>query len=432
MSNCREQPLSKTEGRHWWMLKVTMWSYFKGRDSPDHMSGVTAKQKKARALDHYLPRRNNQFLKIWLKKFPWLVYDEMPNLMFCGLCRKHGVKSRGSQASLSRGTDSFSSEFLRAHQLSEAHAQASLMEAAKGSPGTGAASELTVRAWSKVTLGRVENLFRSCHALAKTGRPLGDFIWMCELDEMKGVDIGPVFRTQKSARTFTYFIAEAERRNLREQLEKSPFFSVISDGLSAGTMEKAELVYVQFAHAGQVHCQLVGVQTAEKKDPLSVKIAIEKTLERNLQLRLSDAGWADKLVGFARDGAPGSEGENSELALLFREIQPRVLTVYCLAHHLELSYEAVFRSVPLYADVRDVLRGVRRFSRRSPPRKCSPTSTRAGPRLRPGMPARAGARTWLQGLREALQSFLRAYPAIVQQLRSVSSVEIQPCFSFSD
>ena len=396
------------------------------------MSRVTEKQKKTRSLDHYLPKRNNQFLKIWLKKFPWLVYDEIPNLMFCGLCRKHGAKSRGSPGSLSYGTDNFSAQLLSAHQLSEAHAQASLMEATKGSPGNTASSELAVRAMSKVTLGRAENLFRSCHALAKTGRPLRDFIWMCKLDDMKGVDIGPIFRTEKSARTFTYFIAEVERRNLREKLEKSPFFSVISDRLSAGSTEEAELVYVRFAHVGKVHCQLVGVQTAEKKDPLSVKIAIEKTLERNLQLGLSDKDWAEKLVGFGRDGALGSEEENSGVALLLREIQPRVLTVYCFTHHLELSYKAVFQSIPLYHDVRDLLDGVHRFYHSSPLRQRSLITVFRGLRLRPVMPARAGGMRWLQGLQAALQSLLKGYPAIVQQLRSVSNFEIQPYFSFSE
>lgn len=57
------------------------------------------------------------------------MYDEILNLMFCGLCRKHGVKSRGNQMSFFYGTDNFRTEFLNAHHLSEAHAKASLMEA---------------------------------------------------------------------------------------------------------------------------------------------------------------------------------------------------------------------------------------------------------------------------------------------------------------
>ncbi|XP_061249732.1 sperm flagellar protein 2 isoform X2 [Bos javanicus] len=391
----------------------------KGRDPPDDVSGFTKKQKRPRKLDHYLPKKNNQFLKIWLKKYPWLVYDEILNLMFCGLCRKHGVTSKGNQVSFFYGTDNFRTEFLNAHHLSEPHAKASLMEATSGSPGSRATTELMVRTMSKVTLGRVENLFRSCHAIAKTGRPLKDFLWMCSLDDMKGVDIGPVFRTSKSARTFTYFIAEVERRALREKLEKSQFFSVLSDGIAASSVEEAELVYVQFARAGRVHCQIVGVQTVEKKEPRAIKHAIEKTLERNLQLRLSNQDWAKKLVGFGSDGAPGSEGENSsEVALLLREIQPGVLPVYCFAHHLELSYQAVFQNVPLYNHVKDLLHSMYCFYHDSPAHRSALLTAFKGLHLRPAMPSQVSGQRWLQGLQAALQNFLKGYPAIVQQLHS--------------
>nr|XP_023481544.1 sperm flagellar protein 2 isoform X5 [Equus caballus] len=390
----------------------------KGRDPSDAVNRVTEKQKRPQKLDHYLPERNNQFLKIWLKKYPWLVYDEILNLMFCDLCRKHGVKSRGNQVSFFYGTDNFRTEFLHAHHLSEAHARASLMEATSGSPVNRATTELMVRTVSKVTLGRVENLFRSCHAIAKTGRPLKDFIWMCKLDDMKGVDIGPVFRTNKSARTFTYFIAEVERKNLRDKLVKSKFFSIISDGITNNSAKEAELVYVQFAHAGRVHCQVVGVQTVEKRDPLAIKNAIEKTLERNLQLRLSNQDWTKKLVGFGSGGAPGSERESNGVALILREIQPCVLTVYCFAHHLELSYKAVFQSIPLYNNVRDLLYSLYHFYHNSPPHKISLITAFKDLRLRPVMPSQVGGRRWLQGLQAALQNFLKGYPAIVQQLNS--------------
>ena len=41
------------------------------------------------------------------------------------------------------------------------------------------------------------NLFRNGHALIKKRRPFTDFIWMCELDEIKGVDIGETYRNEK-------------------------------------------------------------------------------------------------------------------------------------------------------------------------------------------------------------------------------------------
>lgn len=123
--------------------------------------------------------------------------------MFCGLCRKHGVKSKGNQVSFFYDINNFRTEFLNAHHLSQAHTKASLVEVTRGSPGSKTTTELMVMTMSKVTLRRVENLFPSCHAIAKTGRPLNDFIWMCSLDDMKGDDTGPVFRMNKSARTFT-------------------------------------------------------------------------------------------------------------------------------------------------------------------------------------------------------------------------------------
>ncbi|XP_017172157.1 sperm flagellar protein 2 isoform X2 [Mus musculus] len=390
----------------------------KGKDSPNAVIPVTKKQKKSQKVDSFLPERNHQFLKIWLKKYPWLVYDEQLNLMFCVLCRKHGVTSGGSTVSFLYGTDNFRAEFLSAHHLSEAHAKASLMEVTSGSPVNRAATELTVRTMSKVTLARVENLFRSCHALVKTGHPLKDFIWMCKLDDMKGVDIGPVFRTKKSARIFTYFIAEVERKNLRENLEKSNFFSVITDGIVDSLGKEAKMVYVQFAHAGKVQCQIVGLQPVEPKDSLAIKNAIEKTLETNLHLKLSSQDWAKKLVGFGSDDSPGIEGKN-RVALLLREIQPCVQSMYCFAHHLELSYKSMFQSVPLYNDLEALLTSIYHFYHNSPLFKSSLITAFRGLHLQPVMPSQIGGRRWLRGLQASLQNFLKGYPAIVQQLHSV-------------
>jgi hypothetical protein len=39
-------------------------------------------------------------------------------------------------------------------------------------------------------INRMTNLFSNVHALIKKRHPFTDFIWMCELDEIKGVGIG--------------------------------------------------------------------------------------------------------------------------------------------------------------------------------------------------------------------------------------------------
>ena len=50
---------------------------------------------------------------------------------------------------------------------------------------------------NKNVFNRMTNLFRNVHALIKKRRPFTYFIWMCELDEIKGVDIGETYRNEK-------------------------------------------------------------------------------------------------------------------------------------------------------------------------------------------------------------------------------------------
>ena len=50
---------------------------------------------------------------------------------------------------------------------------------------------------NKNVFNRMTNLFRNVHALIKKRRPFTDFIWMCELDEIKGVYIGETYRNEK-------------------------------------------------------------------------------------------------------------------------------------------------------------------------------------------------------------------------------------------
>ncbi|XP_039767432.1 zinc finger protein 862-like [Ornithorhynchus anatinus] len=398
-------------------VALTPWRYFQGNGTPVDIRKFTEERERQRNLDYYLPKRNFQFLKIWLKKYPWLVYDDGTDMMFCSLCRKHGVNSGGHRVSFFYGTDNFRTEFLNAHNNSEAHAKASRMEATGISNPSGASSEQMIKRLSRVTLGRIENLFRSCHAIAKTGRPLRDFVWMCKLDDMKGVDIGPVFRTNRSAKTFIYFIAEVERRILREKLEKCKFFSLISVGATENTVKEAEVVYVQFAYAGKVHCQIVGVQTLDKTDPSTVKNAIVKTLEVNLQLNLSSTDWSKKLVGFGSDGA--ALGEDNGIAVLLKEIQPCVQTVYCFAHRLELAYKGVLQSIQLYNSVNDLLQKIHYFYHNSPLNKSWLISTFEDLKLSPTIPSRVGGDRWLPRLQTALQVLLKGYSAIVLHLKKI-------------
>ncbi|XP_019351597.1 sperm flagellar protein 2 isoform X2 [Alligator mississippiensis] len=370
-------------------------------------------------LEYLQTKRNRQFPKIWLTKYPWLKYDEERGIMFCALCRKHSVNLGETVHNFCSGTDDFQLEFINAHHSSEAHAWANCMEAASSATPDTAPAEEMLKNMSKITLGRIENIFRTCHAIAKSGRPFTDLDWMCKLDDMKGVDIGSVFRNYKYAKMFTHFIAEVERRALKEKLEKSKFFSLISDGVSDNSIKETAVVYVRFANEGRVHCQIVGVQPIDKSNALTVKNVIEKILQINLQLNLSSQDWSRKLVGFGSDGTDVMAGENNGVAKLLQEVQPCVQSVHCFAHHLELAYKGALESIQLYTVLTDFLQNIYYFYHNSPLNKSNLKSAYEAFKLHLALPSKIGGSRWLPRLQTALQILLKGYAAIVLHLSKI-------------
>lgn len=319
------------------------------------------------------------------------------------------------------GTDDFRLDLVNMHHSSEAHAWATCMEAASSSTPDTATTDQMLKSMSKATLGRIENLFRTCHAIAKTGRPFTDMDWMCKLDDMKGVDIGSVFRNDKAARIFIHFIAEVERRALKEKLEKCKFFSLISDGVTDSDITEAALVYVRFAFQGKVHCQIVGVQSVDKFDASTVKNAILKTLQTNLHVNLPSQDWARKLVGFGSNGSDVMVGQNGVVKLM-QEIQPRIQSVHCLIHHLEMTYKAALKETQLYTILTDLLQNMYYFYQNSPLNKNNLKLAYEAHGLRPAIPSRIGGSRWLLRLQTALQILLKGYPAVVLHLSKVKAL----------
>ncbi|XP_048360107.1 zinc finger protein 862-like [Sphaerodactylus townsendi] len=346
--------------------------------------------------------------------------------MYCALCQQHKVDLGEVEHNFCSGTDDFRLELVAEHESSEAHAWATCMEAASSSVPDPTTTEEILKNMSKTTLGRIENLFRTCHAIAKTGRPLTDLDWMCKLDDMKGVDIGSVFRNDKAARIFIHFIAEVERRALKEKLEQCKFFSLISDGVKDHTSMEAALVYVRFADQGKVQCQIVGVQSVDPYEASAVKNAILKILQTNLQLHLPSQDWARKLVGFGSDGAEVMVGQNNGVAKLLKEIQPCVQSVHCLVHRLEMAYEETLKSIHLCTVLVGLLQNMYYFYQNSPLNNSNLKRIYEALKLRPAVPSRVGGSHWLLRLQTALQILLKGYAAIMLHM---TEVQEEPCSS---
>lgn len=340
--------------------------------------------------------------------------------MYCALCRKHNVDLGEKTHNFCSGTDDFILELVDDHHNSEVHAWASCMETASSSNPDSDTTQHVLKNISKTTLGKIENLFRTCHAIAKTGRPFTDLDWISKLDDTKGVDIGSIFRNDKAARIFIHFIAEVERRALKEKLEKCKFFSLLSDGITDSGTTEAALVYIQFAHQGKIHCQIVGIQSIVMYDALTVKNAILKTLQTNLKVNLPTHDWARKLVGFGSDGRDVMVGENG-VAKLLKDIQPCIQSIHCLVHHLEMAYKMALKNTPLFNILTDLLKNLYYFYHDSPMNKNNLKLICDAHKVTPVVPSRIGGSQWFLRLQTALQILLKGYPAIVLHLSKVNA-----------
>ena len=68
------------------------------------------------------------------------------------------------------------------------------------------------------------------HAVAKQGRPFNDYIYLSELDEAKGLDVGTAYRNVASFCKFLESIAAAERQKTKDFLVGTKFVSLTCDG----------------------------------------------------------------------------------------------------------------------------------------------------------------------------------------------------------
>ena len=62
-----------------------------------------------------------------------------------------------------------------------------------------------------VNYNDVAPLFRNTHAVALHGRALSDYVWLCQLDVAKGLQLPREYLTVKYAKTFLHHIARAEK-----------------------------------------------------------------------------------------------------------------------------------------------------------------------------------------------------------------------------
>lgn len=171
---------------------------------------------------------------------------------------------------------------------------------------------------------------RTCHALIKNNRPLSDFTMICDLDEMKGYDLGTTYRNINSAKVFIQCIADVEFQEIANQIKSTMFLSVIGDGSTNSAVKEQGMWFVTGCRAGIVTVDFIGVHSASEATAENNVNGLQETVVSNLKMDWNEI--SDKLIGLSCDGASVMKGCKSGVRAILEKDCPLIGTIHCIAH----------------------------------------------------------------------------------------------------
>lgn len=204
---------------------------------------------------------------------------------------------------------------------------------------------------------RLRIMFRNCHSIITNNRPLTDYLWLCELDEIKGIDVGQTYRNIMSAKSFIKAISDDEFKKVKMDILNTNFFCIIGDGSLDSSVLEQEMWFARTCRHGKLQMCFIGVQDTEKAVANGIVNGLKSLVERNLTL--SSDCFLSKVVSLSCDGASVMVGCRNGVGALLKKIQPSIVVVHCMAHRLELSLKDGAKKHALYDKVvRVLLQGI--------------------------------------------------------------------------
>ena len=150
--------------------------------------------------------------------------------------------------------------------------------------------------------------------------PLNLFSKLLDHEERHGVVIGTAYRNRTSGTSIIEFIAEDLRNNLKQKLNKTNFYSLLSDGSTDTSVTEKEAFFVITFNPTpggsdkvQIEVNYFDLVEPDTADANGIVKAIKTSFEQ------VNIDYLEKLVGFGSDGASVIEGKRTGLRHSFSE-----------------------------------------------------------------------------------------------------------------
>ena len=226
------------------------------------------------------------------------------------------------------------------------------------SPYLQAQSSQVFSEWTRSPLKKMKALFRTAYYLAHNERPFTDFPGLLELQYLNGVKVGETYKNDKAAATFVRHIAEIYLGDLRDSINNSDFISIYSDGSTDRSTKEKEVIMVRVIENHYPVIKYLMIKEPENTKAEGILEAICKAFEE-----VGVENYQAKTVGYCSDGAAVMMGEKKGVLKLFKEAKeaPWVVSVWCMAHRLELAIKDTFKGTYFDTVVMDVLTSIYSF-----------------------------------------------------------------------
>ena len=283
----------------------------------------------------------------------WLKYDKADRYhvarLKCTVCKRFVDKIRGCRnfsPAYVEGSSNLRTSSFKDHAKSDMHERAMLLLKKVQSSDVCDYAPIA-KAFYKMdamTENRIKKKFDVAYLMAKEGIAFNKMKALCKLQERHGVDLGETYKNDQACAIFVDFIAQDLQERLGDALHKAKFFSIQMDGSTdSGNIEEELFLVIYFNPYGTDGSVHIHNRYFCVRQPKSVDAAgLFECLERALDYLGVDIK-SKKLIGFGCDGASVNIAKQGVRGLIQVD-RPWLITVWCLAHRLELSLKDALKN----------------------------------------------------------------------------------------
>jgi len=385
------------------------------------------------------------------KTLTWLRCDKdtgdarVVSLLWCEVCRRYERKIC-SQKNFSKGWIDGSGNHRTSnvvdHATSSQHKAAMeclKFDQAKKSQQSLAAVAPIVSSLTKldtVSRERLRRKFDISFVMAKEGLPFTKYAPLYELEARHEVDLGLSYNNDVSAKCFTHYIAESQRKAHKKFAEESvSFFSFLMDGTTDVSKTEDEAVVMLYCKKDDFLKEIksctryLSVSNPNRTNTDGLLLCLAEVLKQTMGIQdicdpFSILQVKPILVGGGSDGASVNISQHNSLRAQLLERAPWIFWSWCYAHRLELSSKDSLKS-QLFKNIDEMLLRLYYLYKKSPKKvrelKGIVEDLKEVYDFNDGgyIPVRSQGSRWITHKRKALQKVIDQYGAYIAHLISL-------------